>query len=411
MAPFRIVIVGGGIAGFTAAIALRGPNRHITILEQSTLNKEIGALISLQPNASRIVESKWNLSEELLEARQMVDEGFRIYNTEGHLVNTIPLLTKEKYGAERLLFHRRDLHETLKRAAVSPTRAGDPAIVRVSSRVVDCDALKGTVTLDSGEIVEGDFIIGADGIHSVLRRHVLEEAISPMPTGYSAYRLMIPTEILEKEEPDFCAKINPQEPFTSMIVAHDCRLIMGPGRQGEVYGIVALVPDDQMTEDPHAKQSWVAEGDLKKMMETFAEFPSWVKNIFKHSADLGLWQLRDLDPLQTWHRGRVLIIGDAAHAMLPTQGQGASQAIEDSEALGAFFEEIVEPPSLEILTKALEDIFQARYARACLIQAYSRQAAKPATAQGNIGVTMKPDEFMDFNCGYRGAKEWKQLRE
>lgn len=164
MAPFRIVIVGGGIAGFTAAIALRGPNRHITILEQSTLNKEIGALISLQPNASRIVESKWNLSEELLEARQMVDEGFRIYNTEGQLVNTIPLLTKEKYGAERLLFHRRDLHETLKRAAISSTRPGDPAIVRVSSRVVDCDALKGTVTLDSGEIVEGDLIVGADGM-------------------------------------------------------------------------------------------------------------------------------------------------------------------------------------------------------------------------------------------------------
>ncbi|OQE24054.1 hypothetical protein PENFLA_c010G08065 [Penicillium flavigenum] len=388
MAPFRIVIVGGGIAGFTAAIALRGPNRHITILEQSTLNKEIGALISLQPNASRIVESKWNLSKELLEARQMVDEGFRIYNTEGHLVNTIPLLTKEKYGAERLLFHRRDLHETLKRAAVSPTRAGDPAIVRVSSRVVDCDALKGTVTLDSGEIVESDLIVGADGIHSMLRKHVLEEAVSPMPTGHSAYRLMIPTEILEKEEPDFCAKINPQEPFTSMIVAHNCRLIMGPGRQGEVYGVVALVPDEQMTEDPHAKQSWVAEGDLKKMMETFVDFPSWVKNIFKHSPDLGLWQLRDLDPLQTWHRGRVLIIGDAAHAMLPTQGQGASQAIEDSEALGAFFEEIVEQPSLEILTKALEDVFQARYARACLIQAYSRQAAKPAIAHGNKVVTI-----------------------
>jgi salicylate hydroxylase len=164
MAPFRIVIVGGGIAGFTAAIALRGANRHITILEQSSLNKEIGALISLQPNASRIMESKWNLSQELLEARQMVDEGFRIYNTEGNLVNTIPLLTKEKYGAERLLFHRRDLHEALKSAAVSPMRVGDPAIVRVTSRVVDCDVLKGTVTLDGGEIVEGDVIIGADGM-------------------------------------------------------------------------------------------------------------------------------------------------------------------------------------------------------------------------------------------------------
>lgn len=164
MAPFRIVIVGGGIAGFTAAIALRGINRQITLLEQSTLNKEIGALISLQPNAVRIAESQWSLQQDFLDARQMVDEGFRIYNTDGDLVNTIPLKTKDKYGAERLLFHRRDLHETLKKAAVSSERAGDPVVVRTSSRVTGCDPLNGIVTLDGGESIQGDLIVGADGM-------------------------------------------------------------------------------------------------------------------------------------------------------------------------------------------------------------------------------------------------------
>ncbi|KAJ5974966.1 hypothetical protein N7481_008673 [Penicillium waksmanii] len=382
--PFRIVIVGGGIAGFTAAIALRGPDRIITVLEQSRLNKEIGALISLQPNASRIAESVWGLKSELHgDARAIVDEGFRIYNTDG----------------------RRDLHDTLKKAATSPDREGDPVVVRTASKVVDCDTLKGTVTLESGEVVTGDLIVGADGIHSAMRKYVLDTEPSALPTGHSAYRLMIPSEVLEKEAPEFCSKINPRDPFTSMMVAQNCRLVMGPGRQGEVYGIVALVPDEQMNEDPNAKQSWVAEGDLSKMLATFSEYPS-------HSQDLGLWQLRDLDPLDKWHNGRLILIGDAAHAMLPTQGQGASQAIEDAEALGSFFENITNSPSSESISKIFEEIVQARYSRVSLIQAYSRQAAKPATATDDTKkVTMKPDEFMDYNCMYRGAKLWKQQQE
>ncbi|CAI7618742.1 unnamed protein product [Penicillium pancosmium] len=167
-----------------------------------------------------------------------------------------------------------------------------------------------------------------------------------------------------------------------------------------------------MNEDPNAKQSWVAEGDLSKMLATFSELPSWVTSIFKHSQDLGLWQLRDLDPLDRWHNGRLILIGDAAHAMLPTQGQGASQAIEDAEALGSFFENITSPPSSQSIYKIFEEIFQARYSRVSLIQAYSRQAAKPATATDDTKkVTMKPDEFMDYNCMYRGAKLWKQQED
>ena len=164
MPPFRIVIVGGGIAGLTAAIALRGPNRQITVLEQSRLNKEIGALIPLQPNASKIVESTWALKKELAAARAIVDEGFRVYNTDGDLVNTVPLTTMKEFGADRLCFHRRDFHDQLKEAVVSSDRVGDPVTVRVASRVVDCNPLDGTVTLEGGEVVTGDLIVAADGM-------------------------------------------------------------------------------------------------------------------------------------------------------------------------------------------------------------------------------------------------------
>lgn len=164
MPPFRVVIVGGGIAGFATAIALRAPKRHIIVLEQSKLNAEIGALISLQPNATKIIHSTWGL--DLSAARPLVDEGFRIYNTDGLLVDTVPLLRKTEYGGDRKVFHRRDLHDALKQEAVSASSSvgGNPVEVRVASKVVDCDPIKGAVTLESGEIVTGDLIVAADGM-------------------------------------------------------------------------------------------------------------------------------------------------------------------------------------------------------------------------------------------------------
>ncbi|KAL4735881.1 hypothetical protein BDV11DRAFT_211656 [Aspergillus similis] len=387
----RIIIVGGGIAGLMAAIALRAPGRQITILERSRLNREIGALISLQPNAFRIMRKTWNLGKEMEEARGLVDEGIRVYDTDGSLVNEIPLLTKSKYDDQRVVYHRNDLHSALKSAATSSSLKGNPAEIRVSSRVISCDPEGGRVTLESGEILTADVIIGADGIHSVLRKYVLNDEPAAIPTGTSARQ--IPSKVLEENEPEFCKRIHPRDPYTSMIVAHDCRLVMGPGRQGEMMGIVAMVPDERMNEDPSSGQSWVTQGSMEK-----------------HSPDLGLWQLRDMAPLKTWYRGGVFLIGDAAHPMLPTQGQGASQSTEDAEALGAFFEDLdsSKSPSLEDLHIIFEQVFKARYERASLIQGYSRQTAGSGTVKGQRTVTLNPEEFMDYNCMYQGAKLWSQ---
>ncbi|KAF7188987.1 FAD-dependent monooxygenase phqK [Pseudocercospora fuligena] len=406
--PFQIIIVGAGIGGVAAAVALRAPGRQITILEQSRLNHEIGATISLQPNASRILVETWKLSEVEQElAKGMVDHGFRVYNTEGNMVNEIKL-KGGKYGAERIMYHRQDLHESLKAAATSPNRPGPPAVIRVSSRVTACDCESGTITLASGEQIQADLVVAADGIHSTIRADVLGHPVQPLPTGLSAYRLMVDTSILEQSAPGFCANINPREPYTSMIMAHSCRLIMGPARNGELYSVVGLVPDERMNEDPNANQSWVSRGDLNKMLDTYSDFPEWTKEPFKLAKDIGLWQLRDIDPLPTWTKGRAILIGDAAHAMLPTQGQGASQTIEDAEALGAFFEDVSGVPDAEQLQSILRQVVECRHKRASLIQRYSRDAARPATEEGDKEVKMNPGEFMDYNCSYKGAMDWQQ---
>jgi salicylate hydroxylase len=408
--PFEVIIVGGGIAGLAAAIALRGPNRKITILEQSRLCSEIGATISLQPNATRILQCTWGLTDLLDAARGTVDEGFRIYNTGGRLVNEIPLLAKTQYGADRILWHRQDLHSYFMQAATSTKRAGPAAEVRTNARVIQCDCDAASVTLQDGDVLRADLIIGADGIHSNLRSSVVGHEIKPKPTGSSAYRIMMSSSHLREHAPLFAATVTPENPYTSMIMAHDCRLIMGPARQGAVYSVVGLVPDDRMNEDPDSAQSWVTQGDKAKMLETFKDFPDWSRDMLQTAESIGLWQLRDIDPLETWHHGRVILIGDAAHAMLPTQGQGASQAIEDAEALGTFFADITAEPTSGEVEARLKEVFEARYERASLIQKFSREAAKPATEVGSREIKMRPDEFMEYNCMYRGAREWLKAR-
>lgn len=97
--------------------------------------------------------------------------------------------------------------------------------------------------------------------------------------------------------------------------------------------------------------------------------------------------------------------------MLPTQGQGASQSIEDAEALQAFFADVTAKPDPQQITRRIRKVFEARYKRASLIQAYSRQQAKPATEKGSVKVTLNPAEFLDYNCKYEGAVKWLEQQE
>ncbi|KAJ9113567.1 hypothetical protein QFC20_001918 [Naganishia adeliensis] len=381
--PVKIIIVGGGIAGLATAIALRAPGRQVTVLEASRMNKEVGAAISLQPNAVKILK-QWGLEEEFRKRGGSVDGGFQIFRTDGHLQMKIPFTTSE-YGADRLLFHRVDLHDALKALAVSDTLPGNPATIHIASRVVSCDCENGIVYLESGEEFRGDLVIGADGVHSKIRESVLGESRIAVPTGLSAYRLIMPKEKL-LDIPHVSAMMTDKDPWTTMVIGHSCRVVMGPCRNQSLLSIVALVPDEKMNEEA-SKTSWTESGSMDDLLKSFEDFPPWIKDTFKTTTSLGLWQLRDFDPLPTWVKGRTILVGDAAHAMLPLQGQGASQSFEDAEALGTFFRGYT-GGSLEKTNELLQKVFDARYERASLIQGYSRQAARPGTAAGSTQITM-----------------------
>lgn len=253
------------------------------------------------------------------------------------------------------------------------------------------DPHAGTVTLATGATLAADLVVAADGIRSALRGAVLGADVAAVPTGLAAYRFVVPVRRLRGSA--FAAKIDPGAPFTSMVMGWDRRLVMGPCRtvEGEDasgdYAVVALVPDGCVAEDAGGS-SWTSEGSVEALREAYKDFPGWVTGMFELAGPVGLWQLRDLEPLERWRRGRVVLVGDAAHAMLPTQGQGASQSVEDAEALGAMFEDVDGWVAGEEVERRLDEVVKCRYERATLIQAYSRQAARPATNGKDSKVTL-----------------------
>jgi len=388
------------------------------VLEKSRMNKEIGALISLQPNAQKIVDS-WDIASYLAETHPMADEAFRILDTAGNIRMEIPL-SEAKYGANRMMYHRQDLHTALRNAAAGDSLPGPPATIITAAKVIDCDCEAGVVKLEDGSTYQGDLVIGADGIHSAVRPAVLSmissAAFKPKATSLSAYRLLLPTASISESLPVPSSVFDPKRPVTTLMMAYDRRIVMGPARDGAVLGMVCLVPDEAMHEES-LQNSWTTPGSLDKLLETYKDFPPWIHELYKLAPDIALWQLRDLDALPTWVQGRTILIGDAAHAMLPTQGQGASQSIEDAEALQAFFADVDsggEGPPLEkqVVEERLAKVFRARYHRASLIQAYSRQQAGTATAaRESTDIKLNPAEFMDYNCNYRGAVAWLEAQE
>jgi len=228
-------------------VAIRGENRSILVLEQSQLNREIGATISLQPNASKFVEREWGLGPELKKRGSMVDKAFRICSADGKEHKRIDLTAKTEYGGDRMLYHRQDLHDVLKSAATSVHGNGSPAEIKVRSRVISCDCDAGSVVLENGEVLDGfDLVIAADGVRSNLRKSVLGEESNAVPTGQSAYRMMIKASDMEGDA-EILKFLDPRESMTTMVIGHNKRLIMGPARNGELFSIVAMVPDSKST--------------------------------------------------------------------------------------------------------------------------------------------------------------------
>jgi len=308
--PLRAAIVGGGIGGLSTAIALRSIGLDVTVYEQASALGEVGAGIGVAPNGLRMYE-RLGLRPAIEAVAARYGDGSVYYRADG--TQTGEMTTADSTGRYFTLgLHRADLVGVL--ADALPAE-----VVRTGHRLVGLEDRGDGVRLDfeHGETAEADLVIGADGIHSLVRQSVTE-AEEPVNSHMIAYRGLVDVGRI------------PEWPhgIAQLWMGDGKHFLTYPVRSGRLMNYVGFVPSDELL-----KESWSAPGDRDRL---FADFEGWdprVQSLLAQVDTTFWWGLRDREPLARWSVGRVTLLGDAAHAMLPHLGQGANQAIEDAMAL------------------------------------------------------------------------------
>ncbi|PYH92095.1 FAD/NAD(P)-binding domain-containing protein [Aspergillus ellipticus CBS 707.79] len=356
--PLQVLIIGAGIGGLTAAIALSKQGHDVVILEKSTFSREAGAAIHVPPNCTALLN--WldidprDFGGTLLEQIHRYDHlGNLQYHKEFSEI-------RQKWQAEWYLVHRVDLHNHLKQ------RALQTATLHMGCKIVDVDisADRPYVTLESGETFEGDVLLGADGLHSIIRNKIAENP-PPFPAGKSCFRWLLPTEDL-RHLPATQDIVRDPGVFIEW-AGGDRRLVAYPCSDNKMFNLCAFLPT---AEAGDAAEGWQATGSKDALVSGFADFGPEVRELADRADDdLKVWELFDMTPLPSWVRGHAAVLGDAAHPFQPYMGQGGAMAIEDAVSLAILLPKGIHPHEIPMQLSLYE---QTRRPRVDLVLEYTR---------------------------------------
>jgi salicylate hydroxylase len=351
-----IAIIGGGVGGLTAALTLQHFGIPVVVFEQADELREVGAGVTITPNAMHALDFL-GVGRQIVEAAgvapryEVCDAGDGRVLELGPPPEDIP----HNYGAQYCNVHRADLQTAL----VEAVRSNDSGCIRLNHRFdhLEQDDNGVTVHFTNGSSYRFAGVVGCDGGASRVRSVVFSDQDASY-TGQTAYRALVPSNAVPPE-----------------ITANPYRLYVGNGktlihyalRNGEMMNLlgVAIQPSWQ-------DEGWSIPATPAEFLDLFADFPEPVRNLISAIPPdtLYKWGLRDRDPLQTWTRGRVTMLGDAAHPFLPFLGQGACVAIEDGVVLGRAVAESAD------LTQGFYRYEAARKPRANGLQLASRDQAR-----------------------------------
>ncbi|KAJ5833644.1 hypothetical protein N7474_001955 [Penicillium riverlandense] len=332
--PLQVIVVGAGLGGLGAAIALHRAGHNVQVIEQSGFHNEVGAAIHVAPNATRVLKD-WGCNFKDLQPVQC--KRLQVWDRDGKLLWT-PVVTKDLQQKlnttdDWVLTHRVDLHNALRSVAAQEVD-GRKIDIHLSSRVVSVDAEAGVVTLEDGTTYNGDLIVGADGVHSRSLRAIVGEDRGRESTGQNCFRFLVP--ISKAQANPSTAELLTRTGLDGVhaFTGPDRRLVIYPCREGHLLNIVAIHPAGSVEVQ---EASWLESGNLEQLLETYSSFGPELQELCRMAEDLKLWSLASRSPPTTFIKGRLALVGDAAHPTLPHQGQGSAQAFEDGAALGGVF--------------------------------------------------------------------------
>ncbi|CAG67876.1 salicylate hydroxylase [Acinetobacter baylyi] len=346
MDTLKIAIIGGGVGGLAAGIALRRSGHAVSIFEQASSFSRVGADINLTPNVVRAIDGL-GAGEAIRQSGAMPT--YRISRDWDTGLETSRLgMSKDaeqRYGAPQVTIHRADIVQAL--ADQFPLEH-----IHFSKRLKTLSQDENGIRLifEDGSQQKFDVVVGADGIHSRVRTAIFGEE-SPRFTGIVSFRCVVPTEKV-KHVPEI-------EAFTKWWgPVPEQQIVTFPLNQGKDTFIFATTGQETWTEE-----SWTSQGDVDELREFYKDFHPNAKALLQACDTTLKSALYERDPLPQWSQDCVTLLGDACHPMLPFMAQGAGMAIEDAVVLGRAFEGIRHKQQIKNALKIYEETRKQRTAQ------------------------------------------------
>jgi salicylate hydroxylase len=334
--PAKVLIAGAGIGGLVAALSLLQRGMEVELFEQATELRELGAGVQLSANGTRVLIALGLEDEMQAVACEPSGKEIRLFST-GRTWKLFDLGASSRavYGAPYWMFHRGDLHRVL----LDAFNARAPGRLHLGSRCVgfeqDGDGI--SLRLEDGTRHRGDVVVGADGVHSEIRRKIGGDD-KPFFTGVAAWRGLVPMEKLPAAM---------QRDVGTNWVGPGGHVITYPLRRGELLNFVGIFEGESWS-----VESWTERGTREACSKSFSGWNGEIHAIIERLDVPYKWALLGRHPLERYALGRACLIGDAAHPTLPFLGQGANMAIEDGMVLARCLEAFAPEEALSRYEKA-----------------------------------------------------------